>query len=140
MSWTIAQTDDIATCHALRRVVFMDEQNVSDADEFDGLDESALHLIAWVDGQPVGTARILLVGNCAKIGRVCVLKQARGTGLGAAIIAGCLDVARTQPGIVTAKLGAQVTALGFYEKLGFCALGPIYEDAGMAHRDMERPL
>lgn len=140
MTWTIAQTDDIAACHALRRAVFMDEQNVSEADEFDGLDGGALHLLAWVGDQPVGTARIVLVGDQAKIGRVCVSKQARGTGVGAAIIAASLDLARAQPGVTTAKLGAQVHALPFYEKLGFTAFGPVYDDAGIPHRDMERPL
>ena len=140
MTWTISRTDDIETCLALRKIVFMDEQNVSEADEIDGLDGTALHLLACVEGQPVGTARILLGGDQATIGRVCVLKQVRGTGVGAAIIAHCLDVARAQPGIISAKLGAQVASLGFYEKLGFSAFGPVYDDAGIAHRDMERPL
>ncbi|MEL7089395.1 MAG: GNAT family N-acetyltransferase, partial [Planctomycetota bacterium] len=66
--------------------------------------------------------------------------HARGTGLGAAIILGCLDVARAQPGVTTAKLGAQTHALSFYEKLGFAAFGPVYDDAGIPHRDMERAL
>ena len=140
MNWTISQTDDIVACHALRRAVFMEEQNVTDADEFDGLDDEALHLLATIRRKPVGTARILVVGNRAKIGRVCVLKEVRGTGLGGAIIAACLDIARTQPGVTIAKLGAQVHALTFYEKLGFSAFGPVYDDAGIPHRDMERPL
>lgn len=140
MNWTISQTDDLASCLDVRRVVFMEEQNISEADEIDGLDGEALQLLAWIDDQPVGTARVLLSGGQAKIGRVCVLKEARGTGLGAAIITACVDVARAQPGITTARLGAQVYALTFYEKLGFSAFGPIYDDAGIPHRDMERAL
>ncbi|MEO0667829.1 MAG: GNAT family N-acetyltransferase [Pseudomonadota bacterium] len=140
MNWTISQTDDLATCHELRRIVFMEEQGVSEADERDGRDGEALHVLATLNGEALGCARILLNGEVAKIGRVCVLQHARGTGLGAAIILGCLDVARAQPGVITAKLGAQTHALSFYEKLGFAAFGPVYDDAGIPHRDMERAL
>ncbi len=140
MNWTISQTDDLAMCHALRRAVFIEEQQVSEADEVDGRDGDALHVLATVDGAPMGCARILVNGDTAKIGRVCVLKPARGTGLGAAIIETCLDIARTQPGVTRAKLGAQVHALAFYERLGFTAFGPVYDDAGIDHQDMERAL
>lgn len=140
MTWAIFQTDDIATCHALRRVVFIKEQNVSEADEVDGRDGEALHILATIDGTPMGCARILLAGDTAKIGRVCVLKDARGSGLGAAIIEACLETARAQDGVLKAKLGAQLHALAFYERLGFVAFGPVYDDAGIDHRDMEKPL
>ncbi|WP_299166183.1 GNAT family N-acetyltransferase [uncultured Tateyamaria sp.] len=140
MTWVIAQTDDLATCLELRRVVFMEEQGVSEADERDGRDGDALHVLATRDGVALGCARILVAEGVAKIGRVCVLQEARGTGLGAAIINACLDVARAQPGVTRAKLGAQVHALAFYEKLGFTAFGPVYDDAGIPHRDMDRDL
>jgi len=140
MSWMISQTDNLGTCLDLRRVVFMEEQNVSLADEIDGMDDKAIHVLARIDDLPVGTARILLAGEQAKIGRVCVLQHARGKGLGAAIIKACLDVARAQQGVTSAKLGAQVHALAFYEKLGFSAFGPVYDDAGIPHRDMECAL
>jgi len=140
MNWTISQSDDLATCLALRRTVFMEEQGVSLADEIDGRDEEALHVLASVDGEPVGCARILITENVAAIGRVCVLKGARGTGLGAAIIMACLDIAREQSGVTRAKLGAQTHATSFYEKLGFAAFGPVYDDAGIPHQDMERAL
>ena len=51
----IAVTDDIATCRALRRVVFIEEQGVSEADELDDLDGVAVHLLAIVDGRPMGS-------------------------------------------------------------------------------------
>ena len=136
----IEQTTDLAACLALRRTVFIEEQRVPEDREIDGLDNSALHLLATQDGQPIGSARILLDGDTGKIGRVCVLPQARGTGLGAALIRAALDVLRVQPGITRAKLGAQTHALGFYEKLGFTAYGPVYDDAGIPHRDMTRDL
>jgi predicted GNAT family N-acyltransferase len=136
----IEQTTNLAACLALRRTVFIEEQRVPEDREMDGLDDNALHLLATQDGQPIGSARILLDRETGKIGRVCVLPQARGTGLGAALIRAALDVLRVQPGITRAKLGAQTHALGFYEKLGFTAYGPVYDDAGIPHRDMTRDL
>ncbi|MDQ2066520.1 GNAT family N-acetyltransferase [Xinfangfangia sp. CPCC 101601] len=133
----IAATRDIATCRALRRVVFIEEQGVSEADELDDLDEEAVHILATENGTPVGSARILLGGETAKVGRVCVLSAQRGTGLGAALMRAVVAECRTLPGIEKVKLGAQTHALGFYEKLGFAAYGPEYLDAGIPHRDMQ---
>ncbi|MEL7097345.1 MAG: GNAT family N-acetyltransferase [Pseudomonadota bacterium] len=138
MTWQIDQTDDLVTCLDLRRRVFIDEQNVPEHEELDGLDDMALHVLA-IDGVPVGCARILIKDQTAKIGRVCVLPSHRGTGLGAAIIRECLALA-AQNAATRALLGAQTHALGFYERLGFTAFGPVYDDAGIPHRDMERAL
>lgn len=132
----IRPTVDIATCRLLRRKVFIEEQGVSEADEIDDKDDEAIHLLATVDGAPMGSARLLLSGNTGKIGRVCVLPAARGTGLGAALMRAAVEELRRQPGLTRAKLGAQTHALGFYERLGFTAEGPIYDDAGIPHRDM----
>mgnify|MGYP005851831859 CR=1 FL=1 len=132
----IAPTRDIATCRRLRRAVFIDEQGVREADELDDKDDEAIHLLATVGGQPMGSARLMLSGDTGKIGRVCVIVQARGTGLGAALMRAAVEELRKQPGITRAKLGAQTHALGFYERLGFVAEGPVYEDAGIPHRDM----
>ena len=132
----IAETRDIATCQALRRVVFILEQGVSLADEVDGRDGEARHLLAWHGGQPVGTARMLTEGRVGKVGRVCVLLEARRLGIGAGLIRAAVDLFRAVPGVETVKLGAQVHALGFYRGLGFQAVGEVYQDAGIAHRDM----
>lgn len=140
MTLQIGRTDDTATCRRLRRVVFIEEQGVSEDDEVDDLDGAAIHLLAVEAGRAVGTARLLVQGDTGKIGRVCVLKDRRGTGLGAALIGVAVSEFRTMPGVVRAKLGAQVSALGFYERLGFVATGPEYMDAGIAHRDMVLPL
>ncbi|MCB4456245.1 GNAT family N-acetyltransferase [Leisingera sp. McT4-56] len=138
MSLSIAVTEDLKTCFALRHQVFVEEQGVPVEEEQDALDAAATHLLALQDGVPVGTARIVFNGNTAKIGRVCVLSSTRGTGLGAKLIEAAVDAARARPGITKAKLGAQIHALGFYEKLGFTAFGPVYDDAGIDHRDMVR--
>jgi ElaA protein len=140
MTVEIAVTQDIEACHALRRAVFIAEQGVTEREEIDGLDDQAIHLLAHLNGKPVGTARILVDGAIGKIGRVCVLKDARGTGMGRKLIEACLAELRAIEGIKKAKLGAQISAIGFYETIGFTAFGPLYDDAGIPHRDMERAL
>lgn len=137
---TIAPTRDIATCRALRRKVFIEEQGVSEADEVDDLDDQAIHLLATENCTPLGSARLLVLGETGKVGRVCVLAGARGTGLGAALMRAAIAEFRKIPGVTKVKLGAQTHALGFYERLGFTATGPEYLDAGIPHRDMVLPL
>jgi ElaA protein len=136
----IEVTRDIATCQQLRRVVFIEEQGISETDEVDGLDETSIHLLAWNGALPVGTARLLIKGPVGKIGRVCVLPQARGTGLGAALIRAALEVLRDRPGVTEAYLGSQSHATGFYERLGFAVEGDEFLDAGIPHRHMRRAL
>ena len=137
MTVTVARVSNPTPCYALRHTVFVDEQNVPIELEIDDLDASAIHLLANVDGVPAGAARIVLKGDTGKIGRVCVLKDARGTGLGAALIRHALTLLHDTPGITRAELGAQIDAVGFYEELGFSAYGDIFDDAGIDHQMME---
>lgn len=136
MTLKIEVTQDRDTCFFLRHTVFVEEQGVPVEEEIDVMDEVATHMLASLDGVPTGTARVLFDGETAKIGRVCVLPEGRGTGMGAALIRKGIEVAKGQSGITQVKLGAQVHALGFYEKLGFEVYGPVYDDAGIDHRDM----
>ncbi len=133
---TIVETTDLAACHALRRTVFIEEQNVPEADEMDDLDTDAIHLLATDDAdRPVATARLLVRDEIGKIGRVCVLADQRGTGMGAALMRAAIDALAAR-GVRQVRLGSQTHAMGFYEKLGFVAEGPVYDDAGIPHRDM----
>jgi ElaA protein len=139
---SVIQTRDITACRALRRIVFIEEQGVPEADELDDLDDVATHLLAHSGGQAVGSARLLTFGDTGKIGRVCVLKHARGQGVGAALTRAAITHFAAL-GLAKAKLSAQTSALPFYENLGFTAYGPTYLDAGIDHRDMQlllRPL
>lgn len=136
MTVAISETRDIALCRQLRRVVFIDEQGVPEAEEVDDQDDAAIHLLAHQDGVPVGSARLLINGEQGKIGRVCVLATARGAGIGVALIRASIARFRQIPGILSVKLGAQTHALGFYAALGFVPYGPEYLDAGILHRDM----
>jgi len=137
---TIETTDDLKTCFALRNEVFVREQDVPIDEEQDDLDEAATHLLACLDGSPVGTARIVFQDDAAKIGRVCVLQSMRGRGLGVMLIRKAIELARTRGGVCKVKLGAQVDAIGFYQKFGFVPQGPTFEDAGIEHREMTLDL
>lgn len=132
----IVETQDIATCRALRRAVFIEEQGVAEDIEVDGKDDDAIHLLATLNGEPVGSARLLVMGDTGKVGRVCVLRQTRGTGLGAALMRATIERFRTVPGVRKVKLGAQTHAMGFYERLGFTVIGDEFDEAGIPHREM----
>lgn len=137
----IARTDDIDACLAIRREVFIDEQNVPEAEEIDALDAGAIHILARdAEGQPWGTARLLVQGDTGKIGRVAVRRGARGTGLGARLIEASISELGKVPGVTRLKLSAQLYVIPFYERFGFVAHGPEYDDAGIPHRDMTRDL
>ena len=129
-----------AACFAVRRAVFIEEQGIPEAEEWDAHDATCLHVLAEDDIGPLGTARLIAKGDVAKIGRVAVMPRARGTGLGRRIMEHMLDEAR-QAGFAQAMLESQVTVIGFYEGLGFVAEGPEYDDgSGILHRVMRRPL
>ncbi|MQQ08499.1 GNAT family N-acetyltransferase [Epibacterium sp. SM1979] len=140
MTLTIETVTDYAPCMALRMEVFVHEQGVPVEDELDDLDDQAIHILARDGDTPIGTARVLVNGDTAKIGRVCVLKSGRGTGLGRDLMQFALDLVAQRPDVTRAKLGAQTYAIGFYEGLGFQAFGPIYDDGGIPHRDMVKEL
>ena len=123
-----AKSAALALDHAHKREA---ETPVSSA-----LEMMAAHLLAVMDGVPVGSARLLTEGAVGKIGRVCVLQSARGKGIGADLIRAAVARFRGVPGIAKVKLGAQVHALGFYAGLGFAPVGEEYLDAGIVHRDM----
>jgi ElaA protein len=134
---TVGVSDpDFAQCMTIRRVVFIGEQNVPEEEEIDDLDAGALHFLAEQDGVALGTARVLFKGAAAKITRVAVLREARGLGVGAALMT---YIERAVPGR-DFVLDAQMHALAFYERLGYVAEGDVFMDAGIPHRHMRKRL
>jgi predicted GNAT family N-acyltransferase len=119
--------------YAVRRQVFIVEQGVPEEIEIDEWDSLSRHVLA-IDGNgaPVGCGRLLLDGH---LGRMAVLQEARGKGVGQQILQTLIAMAEAQ-GILRIVLSAQTHALGFYEKAGFISEGPIYEEAGIPHRTM----
>jgi predicted GNAT family N-acyltransferase len=131
---------DMQRAHAIRRRVFIEEQQVPEDIEMDADDSHAFHALAILDGIAVGCGRMVEHGaNEVKIGRMAVLLDHRGTGVGAQILRFLIDRARTR-GFRKAILHAQLTAEGFYLKEGFTPVGGVFDEAGIAHRAMERQL
>jgi predicted GNAT family N-acyltransferase len=124
---------------ALRHEVFVEEQGVPLDLEIDEHDDAAVHLVAIVDGAIVGTCRVLQAGDQAKFGRLVVARDARGRGIGAALLAEAERRARGM-GCTRMVLAAQTSAMGLYERAGYTTHGDIYLDAGIEHMTMEKSL
>jgi predicted GNAT family N-acyltransferase len=121
----------------VRERVFIEEQQVSREEEWDGRDEEATHFIALnAAGQALGCARLLPDGQ---IGRMAVLESHRGTGLGMRLLEAAIAEA-TQRGMRSVFLHAQTHALGFYRKAGFVPEGSEFFEAGIPHFAMTLPL
>ena len=129
-----------AACFDIRRAVFIEEQQIPEAEEWDDHDGTATHFLAEDGNGPAGTLRLIPDGPRAKIGRVAVLPSHRGTGLGGVMMRHVMEHARAS-GFDTAILDAQLSAIRFYERLGFVAEGPEFDDgSGILHRHMTAPL
>ena len=133
---------DLDTCFRLRWTVFVEEQGVPPSLELDEHDRDprTIHALGLLSGVPVGAGRAIFQGGgVAKIGRLAVIGDARGRGLGLAILRFLEDEARRR-GATTATLGAQLHARGFYGKQGYAAVGDIFDDAGIEHVEMKKKL
>lgn len=121
---------------ALRREVFIREQKVPEADEFDSYDLTATHVVAVAGGDVAGVLRILFLPEHVKIGRVAVGRDWRGQGIASAMMRFAMDHARDR-GESRFYLTAQVDKLTLYEKLGYVAFGEVFQDGGMPHLAMK---
>lgn len=120
---------------ALRREVFVWEQKVPEAEEHDEHDLTATHFVAVLEGEVVGTLRLIELAEHTKIGRVAVHQAFRGRGIARRLISAAMAYARHK-GSQRFYLTAQSDKLGFYQSLGFVAFGPEFMDGGMPHRAM----
>ena len=121
---------------AIRFTVFVEEQGVPREIELDEMDERSLHALAFEEGKAVATGRLLPDGH---VGRMAVLKEWRGRGIGSEVLRALVDTAR-QRGDREVVLAAQVHAAPFYRAHGFIEEGSEYLEAGIPHRDMRRRL
>jgi len=130
-------TVDFKDLRAVREPVFVEEQKVPLDMEWDELDPKCRHVIARDDQhKPIGTGRLTPEH---KIGRMAVLKEWRGRGVGAALLLALVEQAR-ELGLPEVSLHAQVDAIPFYEKFGFERYGERFEEAGIQHQSMRLAL
>jgi ElaA protein len=132
--------EDLRGAIAVRENVFVREQGVPVAEELDGRDEQALHLLAVAPGGAViGTLRLLFDGDTVKVGRVAVEQDWRGRGIAARMLELALAEARAR-GARHARLSSQVAVIGLYERAGFAVESDVFEEAGIPHVWMSRTL
>ena len=150
----VAQDEsDRAAAYQVRYDVFVTEQQVPADLELDELDETADHFVAYDDQRSeraVGAGRLVVepagfadadpaLGPVAHLGRLAVRPETRGTALGVALVA-AIEARAAERGLRVVALSAQTHALGFYERLGYTAHGPVFDDAGLPHRWMTKQL
>jgi predicted GNAT family N-acyltransferase len=151
----VAGAAGLAACRTVRREVFVGEQGIPEDIEMDAHDGDAVHLLATAaDGTPLGTARFLHGpaadrkygakgvdgATTAVLGRLAVVRAARGSGIGARLVRAVEDRARAL-GLTGVYLEAQSHTLGFYEGLGYTAFGPEFDEgSAIPHRAMRRAL
>jgi predicted GNAT family N-acyltransferase len=122
--------------YLIRKRVFIEEQGVPEDMELDVFDPLARHALAYLDSQPIGTARLVTMpGNIGRIGRMAVLAAYRRGGVGTQLLRALLQEAASQK-MMKVELHSQLSAIPFYERYGFVAQGDSYVEAGIPHRDM----
>jgi predicted GNAT family N-acyltransferase len=132
MAWERAR----AQAAPIRLVVFVEEQGVPPELEMDDMDARCVHALAFDGERAVATGRLLPDGH---IGRMAVLKEFRGKGVGGAVLTKLMEAAKER-GDREVALSAQVHALAFYRAHGFQPIGEVYEEAGILHQDMRCPF
>ena len=130
-----------APARAIRTSVFIDEQKIPIAMEWDDADAQAVHAVAYNRfGLALATGRLLAAGpGVARIGRMAALQTVRGSGVGRAVLDALMHVARER-GDREVRLHAQTSAQTFYARAGFVPAGEVFEEAGIAHIEMARTL
>jgi predicted GNAT family N-acyltransferase len=127
--------------HLVRRMVFVEEQGIDPQIENDlPLGSHPFMVVGFENRKPVATGRVIIDGvRKAKIGRMAVLKEYRGRGFGRQILER-LENTAFRAGHLSIELSAQLDAVGFYDRLGYKAIGEVYQEAGIPHVRMEKSL
>ena len=139
----IGDADRLEQAVAIRKRVFVEEQNVPlelEIDEHDRDDAAAVHALALLEARAAGAGRFyVLEPGVVQVGRMAVLPELRGGGIGQALLEALLREARRR-GFGLARLHAQVQAAGFYRRAGFADDGPALWDAGILHQPMAKKI
>lgn len=131
--WSELQAD----AQAVRTAVFVEEQKIPAALEWDVMDAQCLHAVAYdLSGKAVGTGRLLPDGH---IGRMAVLSSTRNCGVGAEILRQLMAQAKNR-GMQSVQLNAQISAAPFYQREGFNREGDLFIEAGIEHVHMNKTL
>ena len=127
--------DGLSQLKNIREKVFIQEQKVTPQLEWDGMDEKAIHFLVFNDKAAIGCARAIVIKDHMQLGRMAVLKEYRGQGIGGALIEKAVTTAKLNQ-LSAIYISAQCHAIDFYKKFGFEVTSDIYLDAEIPHRDM----
>ena len=145
VSVRVAAPQDMESAFALRREVFIDEQQVDPDEEWDGRDDAAIHVVALIDDEIVGTGRLILGRDegmdetKGRIGRMAVRQALRRKGIGMRILARLEEEALAR-GVSQALLHAQTYVTEFYRHAGYLEHGERFYEAGIEHIAMTKDL
>jgi predicted GNAT family N-acyltransferase len=129
----VSDEKTLDTVFAIRREVFVDEQNCPPELEWE-FEEESTHFLATIDGEPAGASRWRKTDKGYKLERFAVLQKFRGKGIGQALVAAVLEDLPTDANYV--YMHAQIQAVPLYEKFNFKKVGPEFEEAGIRHFKM----
>ena len=132
---TVKWIDGYVPLMMIREKVFIEEQKVTPQLEWDGIDEKAIHFLVYKDEKAIGCARALVIENHMQLGRMAILKEYRGEGIGSNLIEKAITTAKLNQ-LSLIDISAQCYAIDFYKKFGFKVISDIYLDADIPHRDM----
>lgn len=121
----------------VRRLVFVEEQQVPEEEEIDQYDDKCTHFVLYDQETPIGAGRFRDLDGIGKVERICVLSSARGTGAGKLIMDKIEQYAKKND-YSALKLNAQTQAIPFYSKLGYEIISEEFMDAGIPHRTMKK--
>ncbi|WML38820.1 GNAT family N-acetyltransferase [Neobacillus sp. OS1-2] len=131
----VENQNELEDAFSVRKIVFVEEQNVPLEEEIDQFEDEATHFVMYQEGAPVGAGRFRIVDGYGKVERICVMKGARKTGTGKALMNEIESYAQMQ-GLHKLKLNAQTQAIPFYARLGYEVVSEEFMDAGIPHRTM----
>jgi predicted GNAT family N-acyltransferase len=130
---------ELEDAFSVRRTVFIDEQNVPAEEEIDHHEDESIHFVLYQQGSPIGAGRFRVVDGYGKVERICVVKEARKSGAGKAVMTGVENYAR-ENGVQKLKLNAQTHAIPFYAGLGYEVVSEEFLDAGIPHKTMVKRI
>lgn len=126
---------------SIRTEVFIEEQKIPIEMEWDESDAHCVHAVAFNRfGLPLATGRLLPPADgAARVGRMAAIQAVRGSGVGRQVLEALMAAAEVR-GDREVRLHAQTSAQAFYARAGFVPIGPVFEEAGIAHVEMTRAL
>ncbi|AYA75154.1 GNAT family N-acetyltransferase [Bacillus sp. Y1] len=133
----VTTKEQLQDAFSVRRLVFVEEQQVPEEEEIDQYDDKCIHFVLYNQEMPIGAGRFRNLDGIGKVERICVLSNSRGTGAGKLIMDKIEQYAK-QNNYSALKLNAQTQAIPFYSKLGYEIISDEFMDAGIPHRTMKK--